>query len=222
MPLTIEDRVIERVQIVDDEPSAREAYSFSVEDLDLIPVLADQPQYTNVQQFIEMIRINTHAAICDYHLSTRNYATFDGGMTVAQLYQQQFPAILCTRYYDSEIDSIRPYRQHIPVLLNPDNLEPETIEDGFRRCIAEFKGRVPPSRRAWRSLIRVDHMDEEKGYFYVVVPGWNPNKTIRLRFEDVPKEVSSRIRKGQDRLHAKANIGAENYEDLYFANWEQE
>ena len=223
MALRIEDRVIEKVQIVDDEPSAREAYSFSVEDLDLIPVPADRPQYTNIDEFVDMIRAQAQASICDYHLSASNYATFNGGKIVAKLYQRQFPAILCTRYYDSEIDSIRPYKQYIPVLLNPDSLGPETIEDGFRRCVAEFKGRVLPSRELWRSLLRVDNMDEEKGYFYVVVPGWNPKKTIRLRLEDLPENVSFLIKKGQDRLHAEVNIGAENYRDpLLCVRWEQE
>lgn len=221
MPLHIEDRVIERVQIVDDNREAREGYSFSVEDLSLIPISADGPQYTDLDQFIEMIRLQAHAAICDYHLSKANYASFDGGNAVAQLYQRQFPAILCTSYYNSDIDSIRRYRQHIPILLKPQDLGPETIEAGFRQCIAEFKGRVPASRKAWRSLIRVEDVDLGKGYFYVVVPSWNPHETISLRFMDVPQDIRSRIQNGQQRFHAQVNVGAENYEDLYFMDWEQ-
>lgn len=222
MPLQIDDRLIERVQIIDDEPSAREAYSFSVEDLDLVPVMADQPQYTDLYRFITMIRSHSHAAICDYHLSTSNYATFDGGATVAALYQQKFPAILCTRYYDAEIDSIRPHRQNIPVLLKPDDLEPETIEDGFRRCIAEFQGHISPTRKPWRTLLRVDSIDSEKGYFYVVIPGWNPKEIVRLRLKDVPETIRTRVQQEQARFHARVNIGAENYEDLFFADWEQQ
>lgn len=78
-------------------------------------------------------------------------------------------------------------------------------------------GRRRPDRRAWRSLVRVDHDDEQ--HVFVVVPGWDPDEVIRLRKSDVPPEILERIKAGARRFHALVNIGAERSEDLLFDDW---
>lgn len=222
MPLVIDNTVIERVEIVDDDPDARDAYRYNLVDMKLVPVLADKPKYSNLNDFISNIRVEAQAAICDYHLSTRNYASFNGGEAVAELYRHQFPAILCTRFYKSDMDNLRSLLPYIPVLLTPNDLEPETIEQGFRKCIEEFNGQFRPSRQPWRTLIRIEEYDKSRKVLHVVIPAWDANQTVGLQIEDVSSEIQKRIQEGHEHFHAQVNLGAETYEDLYFTAWQPE
>jgi len=81
---------------------------------------------------------------------------------------------------------------------------------------------IEQSDTFWRSLIRINSIDDTKESCYVVVPGWNPFKTIRLWFAGLPENIVSKVLSGQDRFHARINIGVENYEDLIFIDWELE
>lgn len=222
MPLVIDTTVIERVEIVDDDPDARDAYRYNLIDMQLVPVLADKPKYNDLNEFVSIIRTESQAAICDYHLSTRNFASFSGGETVAELYRHQFPAILCTRFYRSDLDNLRPLMPYIPVLLAPNDLEPETIEQGFRSCIEEFNGQFRPSRQPWRTLIRIEDYDKSRRVLHVVIPAWDAKQTVGLQIQDVSGEVRKRIEAGQEHFHAQVNLGAETYEGLYFTGWESE
>jgi len=56
-------------------------------------------------------------------LKVKTYATFNGAELVASLYDRKLPAILCTRFEFADLDEIRPYRQRIPALLRPDELD---------------------------------------------------------------------------------------------------
>ena len=222
MPLTINDRTIRRVRIVDDEPSVRNAYELSVEDLDLEPVQAEGP-LLDLVHFIDETMEVADAAILDHQLRVSNYADFDGAETVAKLYQRQFPAVLCTTYGEAKIDEMRRYRRYIPVLLNPDELEPESLVRGFEQCVQEFSNHYQPSRKPWRTLLRVETEGQEKsewaGFFFVVIPAWDPHIKIRLRRNDLPCIIQKRIAPGA-RFHAHVNIGAETHEELFFENWE--
>jgi hypothetical protein len=222
MPLVIDNTVIERVEIVDDDPDARDAYRYNIIDMKLVPVLADKPKYNNLNEFISIIRTDSQAAICDYHLSTRNYASFNGGEAVAELYRRRFPAILCTRFYKSDLDNLRSLLPYIPVLLTPNDLEPETIEQGFRKCIEEFNGQFRSSRQPWRTLVRIEEYDKTREVLHVVIPAWDANQTIGLQIQDVSNEIQQRILEGHEHFHAQVNLGAETYEDLYFTAWEPE
>jgi hypothetical protein len=219
MTLQLADISIDRVYIIDDDPNAREAYAYSVEDLNLQAVLAEGP-LPALGEFIEHTRNSAEAAICDYKLNIRNYAAFDGAQSVTLLYQSQFPVILCTRYEIASIDEMRPYRRYIPVLLKPDELSPDNLIQGFERCIGEFRGEFRPQRRPWRTLVRVDSVDYERSNLYIVVPGWDLNQVVSLHLDDVPPIVRECVSRNQDRFHASVNIGAEGYEDLYFEAWE--
>lgn len=77
-----------------------------------------------------------------------------------------------------------------------------------------------PARRPWRTLVRVADTQEDV-CFHVVVPAWNPDRTIRLRRQDVPVELHAKFRLGQ-RMHAQVNTGAEAEADLRFEGWEAE
>jgi hypothetical protein len=218
MALEILDTSIERVSIVDDDPSVRASYEFSVEDLRLEPVQEFGP-IRDLASFVRRAMERTEAAICDHHLRVSNYAVFDGAELVAEFYRLKFPAVLCTRWEKARIHEIRRFRRRIPVLLNPEDLSPENIAKGFEFCLREFRSEFSPNRRPWRTLVRVADADLAKGFFDVVVPGWDPREVIRLRVDEIPEGFRGCISLGA-RLHAHVNIGAESQEELFFEGWE--
>lgn len=221
MSLTVDGHQIQRVLVIDDEPLARESYGEVVEDLNLNPILVDDT-YHDLQRFALNVKHRGDAAICDHHLRKQQYAAFNGADFVAYMYDMKFPALLCTRREEADIDEIRPYRRNIPVLLNPRDLTPENIQAGFNKCVNEFNEKFLPSRKPWRALVRVDGVDEENKLFYVIIPGWDAEQVIRLRLQDLPSTVKEKILSGTTRIHAKVNLGAEANEDIFFYDWENQ
>jgi hypothetical protein len=219
--ITIASRTITRVQIIDDDPSARKAYGFKIADLKLKPVPRDGP-LPNIDTLISSSREVAEVAILDHHLTKRRYATYNGADVAARLYRDNYPAVLCTRYEKANVDEIRPLRRFIPVLLTPDpeNFDMDTLSAGLIRCFGEFDGEFVANRRPWRTLIRIDSYDADCAY--VIVPAWDPQQTVRLRLEHIPESVRKRILAGQERFHAQVNVGAEQNEDLFFESWELE
>lgn len=222
MALTLRERKIRRVRLVDDDPSARNSYKYAVEDLDIEPDPVAGP-LRDIKTFIKQTKTRADAALIDFHLRKRNYAGFDGAKPTAVLNKCGFPAVLCTRWADADIDEIRPFRQYIPVLLRPDELDPDSLAQGFERCLAEYQGDVLPSRKTWRTLVRVEDVENEDKprFFFIVVPAWDPKEVVRVRFADVPSALRETIRPSK-RLHAHINIGAEDQEELYFRKWESD
>ncbi len=217
MTLQIGTKSIERVWLIDDEAAVRATYEDSVEDLKVIAVNESGP-LPELDIFARSFKAD--AAICDHHLRPHNYAHFDGATLVAKWYELQFPAILCTKV-EGAIDEIRPHRRGIPVLLKEPGLNPEVIRAGFEKCIAEFRGQFSSTRRPWRTLVRVVDVDKitTTRTVFVVIPAWDSTREIRLLLKELPDEIQGVVN-SSTRLHAMVNIGAENYEDLYFENWE--
>lgn len=215
---TLDGSALHKVAVIDDEPDVRASYADYLEDLGLEPVDEKGPLDT-LKSFVERSRQRSDAAICDHRMKPSNYASFDGAQLVSEYYQRCFPALLCTRFED-DIDEIRPYRKHIPILLNwEDLMDPDTIRFSFERLVAELRGEIPPSRRLWRTLVRVYDVDRERGFVHIFIPGWDPRKGLRLRIQDIPSAVERQLH-DDSRLYVHANIGAENHEDLFFERWE--
>ena len=209
---------INTVWLIDDDPKVRNTYEFPVEDLQLKAVSESGP-LLDLDTFIN--RRAADAAICDHHLTPRNYAHFKGAELVARWYKMRFPAILCTRV-ENAIDEIRPFRRHIPVLFKqPDELNPDSLRMGFEKCIAEFNGTFSPTRRGWRTLVRVVDVDavSTNQVVFVVIPAWNKDREVRLQIAELPKKIQALLDPSK-RFHAVVNIGAENHEDLFFEDWE--
>lgn len=219
MPLQIENKTFARVSIVDDDSKARGSYEFSVEDLGLTAVNEDGP-LDNLQRFLKELPARADAVLCDLHLRKKgHYADFDGDALVAACYRDSFPAVLCTSYADIDIFVMRSLRRFIPVLLKPRELNPDNIAKGLERCLQEFDGHFQPSRRPWRTLVRVEEVEAESEYFYVIISGWSSREKIRITFDDLPNRFRPLI-KPQKRFHAQVNVGAESADDLYFDSWE--
>jgi hypothetical protein len=220
MSLNLGGNTITRVDIVDDKPDARKVMAMSVDEASLIPVL-ESNQLPPLSQFVTAAIGKTDAAICDYKLSLGKYAQFNGAEAVAMFYDRKWPALLCTTYGKSDIDAMRVYRRKIPVLIRTDDLNPDTIAIGLECCIREFKSEFSPSRRPWRTLVRIEDVDEQMvpPMFFVVLPGWSSSDKVRLPLDIVPTSLREKIKPGV-RFHAQVNKGTENQDDLYFVNFE--
>ena len=80
---------------------------------------------------------------------------------------------------------------------------------------ADFSG---SERTLWRSLIRVQSVEEDKKILGLVIPGWNPHETIYFNMCQIPKKILGDIKKGMKpnyRFYARVNIGAQNLNDIY-------
>lgn len=220
MELAFAGRKINHVLVVDDDPAARDALSEIIVDMGLSPISEPGP-LENLSAFVNSIRQKADAVLSDYRLKPRNYSVFEGDSLVAECFSHKIPAVLCTAYEAADFMLDRRLVRKIPVLLRNTSPEPDDVKAALERCIAELQGCVAPSRRPWRTLVRVYDIDRDRGFFYVIVPGWDVRAKVRLDHEKVPEEISRLIAPGR-RFHAQVNIGAESAHDLYFDEWETE
>ena len=213
---------IQRIAIVDDQSESRKSYGYTVENADFEPISVDGPlgtlaDYTDHRNIRDM----ADAAVCDYQLSTRAYASFSGAELVSYWYQNGFPALLCTRWEKAQIDRIRPHRRWIPVLIKPDELTVDSLVSGLEECLRELGGTFRPSRRPWRTQIHFLYReDEQRDTFFAEIPGWELRDIIRIRLSDLPRNVAPRVT-DDFRCHARVNLGAETAEELFLYDWEE-
>ena len=222
MPWSIADRLIDRVLVVDDDAEARRSLEWMLADAELEAVDQMGP-LPSLGDLLTQMSTAADAAICDHHLRTKNYATFDGAELVALSYSHGFPAVLCTRYVESDIDTIRPYLNRIPSIRRPDELnEPEELRVALEECIAEIAGEIREERRTWRTQVAVDRVDTfDEDILHVELPAWHLDETVRLRRQLLPQDIGAQLQEGV-RCHAHVNLGAPASDLLFFVDWELE
>jgi hypothetical protein len=220
MALNILGQSISRVKIIDDDPTARQAMAFTIADADLEALPAEGP-LPKLNSFVTSTKKQVDAVVSDHRLKKGHYATFNGAEAVAELYNAHCPAVLCTRWSTADIDAIRQYIPFIPSLISIDEINPDTIATGFERCISEFKNAPVPSRRAWRTLLRVESVEtsSKPALFYVAIPGWDSKEIVRLPL-DLISHGRRRLIKPGFRFYASVNKGAEQPEALFFTSFE--
>jgi hypothetical protein len=220
MALNILGQSISRVQVIDDDPTARQAMAFTITDADLEALPAEGP-LPKLSTFVTSTKKRVDAVVSDHRLKKGHYATFNGAEAVAELYNAHCPAVLCTRWSTADIDAIRQYIPFIPSLISIDEVNPDTIATGFARCISEFKSAPVPSRKAWRTLLRVESVEtsSKPALFYVAISGWDSKEIIRLPLDLIPYRRRGLIKPGF-RFFASVNKGAEQPEALFFTNFE--
>jgi hypothetical protein len=218
--LTIEDRIIATVGVVDDDPGARESYELLLQDANVDPSGESGPLGT-LADFVVQAKQRMDAVLTDHHLRIRNYSTFDGAQLAAALYDQDVPAVLCTRWEDAQLDLIRPYRDRVPALLQLEDLNPDSFVEALRLTVRELEGEFTQQRRPWRTQVHIADVGsgEQAEFFYVDLPSWTSDKVIRLRKNDVGQGLAERL-EIDARWHARVNIGAEDSWELYFKDWE--
>ena len=219
MTVLIGGRQINRVLIVDDDPEARDSYAYPIEELELesvkVPGIQDTPE-----SFVSTVR-DSDAVVCDFHLKKRSYARYDGDLLLAACYREGIPGVLCTTFTDVADTIRRDCLRYIPALLKTCSPEPDALVKAWGVCVSEMEDSFLPTRRPWRTLVRVEEVDSDRGFFYAVVSSWDAEKKIKINSECLPEEIRDHLAAGK-RLHAQVNTGAHSYEDLFFDEWEPE
>ena len=217
MPINLGDREIEKVLVVDDDPEVRSSYEYTLEDVEVEPVLQVGP-LPDLDAYQRSIVDEGDAALCDHHLQVANYATFDGAQLAAHCFTQGFPAILCTNWEQADIDRIRLFRDRIPVVLRQEDLTPTALVEALEVCISELDHGPNPERKPWHTPVHVLELDTDLQLIYVELPGWESDEVIKLPFAAIPSEFISHL-SSDLRCYALVNIGAGRQEELFFKNW---
>ncbi|HLO88411.1 MAG TPA: hypothetical protein VK203_25870 [Nostocaceae cyanobacterium] len=218
-----------KIAIVDDDKTLAEATAWEVEAAGYEPLLFVDGHFQDVNELVTCIMSkNVQGSVCDHRLSNSGLANFYGAQLVAALYDLKLPSILITQYTDIDTSSsIRKWRNKIPVLLSREQADASSIAKGIENCRLELAGKRTGSRKPYRTIVRITNIDAESHEPVVdaFVPGWNPHKAVRFPASLMPKNMIDVIidvlqSKPNIRLFARVNIGAENYDDLYFENFE--
>lgn len=210
------------VAIVDDDLDLAERMATDVEDAGYgASIIALQHGQSIDAAVSEIMRAGVGAAICDHRLQHRLHVPFDGARLVASLYDRRIPAVLVTRFFDQDFDvSIRRERRRIPVLLHRDTADPEEIGRAVAAATEELTTGVPPWRIPYRTVVRVEDVrNEDVRVVDAIIPGWNPDNSIRFPVDMLPQELRSLVTIGF-RFFAEVNIGATRPEDLFLINAE--
>lgn len=216
MPLTVGGHALNTTLIFEDQPDAREAYAENLEEVGLEALPQLGPVGT-VEDCLKRVQHPGYAVLSDHFLNHRNYAQFEGAKFVKLLYQNQIPAVLCTRYQEL-IDDIRPYRRWIPALTHPAEMDGDRFLAGVQECLCEFSDQFKADRKPWRTQIKVAEIWEEEKQFFVEIPAWSPT-LVPLKFKGVPPQILEHLAEGW-RCRAIVNLGAESLPDLYISDWE--
>lgn len=216
--MRIADQEILKVAIVDDEDESRESSTYPIEELSLTAIQEAGPLPV-LPGYIEELRARADGVLCDHHLKITEYAEFNGAELAAGCYLGHFPAILCTKWDAASVDEMRRWRRFIPALLNPKELNPDSVVHSLETCLSEFKGVFSEPRRSWRALIRIEDRDDQRNFLFIEVPTWDTKEGIKIPFDVLPAELLAEAKPGK-RMHAYTNLGAERQEELYFVDWE--
>lgn len=215
--MRIYNKEINRVLIVDDDPAARDSFAYPIEELQLESVKVPGPVGTP-QAFIEDVK-SSDVVLCDYHLKKHSYAVCDGDVLMAECYKARIPGMLCTTFTDVDITIRRDCLRYIPALLKTSSPEPNALVTAWRKCLSEMNGTFHSTRKPWRTLVRVEEIDDDRRCFYAVLPAWDSRKKVRIDIEIIPEEILKLLKPGK-RFHAEVNTGAESHAELFFDSWE--
>lgn len=216
--VTIQGRQIERALIVDDEPEARDAYKYVIEDMGIQPYQVIEELRGGLDPFLSVIQ-SGDVILCDFHLKKRNYAPCNGDEVMAKCFRAKVPGVLCTSIAEPWVR--RDCLRYIPGVLRTASPQPDDVRRALERCLREVDGIFEPERRPWRTLVRIDDIDREHRCIYAVVPSWDVRTKVRIGTNTLPKSIRELIEPGR-RFHALVNTGAEKPHELFFDSWEAE
>lgn len=201
--------------IVDDNEDMRETLRDELEYAEIEAKPLAGP-FSTLDDLVSTVVGRANAAVCDHHL-TRNYASCDGAEAVASLYESKLPAVLVTAYSKADVHEIRRFRRGIPILLTPDEANPDSLVKGFEVCRREFDGEFVPSRRPWQTMVQIEDVDGDT--VYAILPGWNSNEVVKFSKTMINSELHEHVVAGE-RFFAQVNKGAEDQAELFFEDFE--
>jgi hypothetical protein len=195
----------------------RDSLGYPIEDANMTPYY-QQASVADLGVYLENSKGKFDAIVSDHHLKkAANYFPVNGAEFISTCYDRFIPSILVTKYEDPSILEIRGFRDKIPVVLNPEDYSAESLIKGLEKVINEFNGVMVPERKSWRTLIRIDDLNEHN--VFVIIPSWNSQEVIALNGNCIPDDIRKNLLPDM-RLFARVNIGTENSNELYIKNWE--
>lgn len=226
MSLTLLDKSIERVCLIDDDEDVRQGYAMSVEDMD-IAVADEEGPIHDLGSLLATMNQGHDAVICDFNLKVKNYSSINGDEIVSGLYKNHIPAVLCTRNEPHLHEAIRRKRRYIPVVLSPKKVTHEAIIHAFQTCIEEFQGVFAPPRKPWRTMIRIEGGEPTSdGLLRVnaVIPEWDPSTLLNFEWIIGANEALQLAKKSIEsgdilRMYVTVNVGADAQDDLFVEDW---
>jgi CheY-like chemotaxis protein len=221
--IKIYDREISRILLVDDDPNIRSLYEFNLEDMNI-----DTEEIEVVSSVAELLSSINKADgfVCDLNLNSRKYSPVNGDVIVSALYQQNSPAVLCSRDVDN-VSSVRRLRHSIPCVLDARELNSDNVRKAFEICIKEFSGEYSVFRKPWPTLIRFENIvlqTNDAVRVAIVIPGWDSQSLVEV---DITKtdgtiydDVMRAFAAGEVyRCKAVVNLEVETSRDLYIKDW---
>jgi hypothetical protein len=215
MGISISDRQVKRIWIIDDDESARASYQDSLVG-SVFEVSSPDNMAPDPDLFFKGLE-PTDAIISDHQLKAKNYFSINGAELVAKCYHQKIPSILVTKYDKVQMTEIRRFRKFIPVLINPREFDVDRIPDKLSICINEFNGNIRTDRKLHQTLARIDSVDDT--HIYIIIPGWDSKEIIAIDKSELPEQYKDALLEDK-RLLVRSNIGCEKKDDLFFENWE--
>lgn len=225
MSILIDQRRIDKVALIDDDPEVRASYRLHVEDMDLFAEEIESP-LGDVDAFINRMERTHTGIICDYHLKSTKYSSVDGDIIAARLYQHDFPVVLCSRF-EGVSASVRSLRRYIPTIIKAEDLSHISVREAFEICVSEFSGKFTPGRKPYTTVIRVESARQLAGaeiQFSVVIPAWDPRKgidvTVKSSENKLFNEILREVKSGEiKRVSAQVNLGAETTDEIFISDW---
>lgn len=216
MAITLIDRKINKIHIIDDDSEGRDGYQLAIEEMSVEPIVQNE-RVENIEKYL--LSLNSEdAVVSDHHLKkASSYFPINGAEFVSKCYERRIPSLLVTKYEQASYHEIRPFKHRIPVVLKPEEFNPDSLVASYIISINEFKGNIIPSRKTWRTLVRLDDVDEKS--VMAILPSWNRNFIIDLRRTELPPEIE-KAAKVDSRFYAFVNIDAEDPCELFFHSWE--
>ena len=219
-----------RVAIVDDVISSAATVAGIAEEAGLEPIIISEGdgRFAIADQLWNRIQSDgCRAVVCDHRLSQRPFASFTGAEFLSQLYRQGVPGVLLSTFAVIDADtSIRLHRAFIPSVLGRQDLYPEQVLEGLRRCDAELHGDVQPDRLPRRTLVRILGVstEGETPLVEAILHTWKADTAVRFPLDAVDDErimkALTSTRREDMRLFARVNIGCDSESDLFFHSFE--
>ena len=222
MSMQIGNRTIEFVHVIDDDPVVRSSYCENLEDMDFKPV--EVQSVKDVNELVASMDKSHAGVICDLQLTSGRYSKVNGDILATEFYKSSVPVILCTSYHPMTKLAAE-FREHIPVVVNPEDLTKKLVEHAFTLCLREREGIFSDARKPCRTMIRIEGMEVfgEEFQLSIHIPAWRTEGVlVDVKKKDFP--VFDIAREAIDdsgcfRASAEINLGAPSPVELYFRGW---
>ncbi len=217
MGILIADKKVDRLCIIDDDEGVRLSYVEEFYD-SKFEAFPQNDKVEDVDYFLKKTIRESDAVISDHQIKKKqNYFPINGAQVVSMCYERHIPSVLVTKYDQAQLSEIRKFRKNIPVILNPSHFGEDSIFQSLEVCIKEFKGIKRADRKLWRTIVRIDAIEEN--HIYIIIPGWDTTEVIAVGMDELPMNIRPIIEVDK-RMHIEVNIGCESVHDIYFGEWE--